>query len=296
MINGGVLGLGLISTSDYYNSVQKAGKDAKLCEGRTQFVINDQHQRPHATVIFVNTAQENIDTFIHEAKEIAESTRKQSGPITTKTTQMVLGEDGMYEEQLQKTRSLQELQDLAIFRLVPLAIQRILSNGLKVIWPEKNPPGKPLDETIPQLPQHDPEHQQYKAIGYDEASGTLQELKAVLAGQSRTENQFQEALKSQVENPFSRFRPHVTYFRINPNTITLQDQKALNRPADGRLVTFDYLVVSPRGANGTFGKPIAAFNLDPAKPIDTPFPYEGSDTGAVLPLPAKNHEHQPSLI
>ena len=162
-----------------------------------------------------------------------------------------------------------------------------------MIWPEENPTGKKLNETISNLPKDDPECEQYKAIGYDEASGDANLLQKMVKGESRTEEQLQQALKSQEDNPFSRFRPHITQFRLKPESITDKDMLALNAPADGRTIEFDYLVVSKRGPHGTFSKPIAAFNLH-KNPIDKPFPHEkkaehmeGSQVASALDMEKK---------
>lgn len=259
-----VLGLGLMSSNDYEykNFTQKSKNLAAPHQqnGNLVFHVDQDKHRPHATVIFVNT--DKVDDFIREAAHIAAKTE----PIEVTTTRHVLADDGMREEQNTKTPQLVKLQDLAIKLLVPLAKERgILPDGTRVIWPPENPPGKDLDKAIPKLPKDDPERQQYEAIGYDEADGDKHMLYNILAGKKRTDTELKDALTT---NPFNRFRPHETEMRLKPNEVTENLKAKLSGPADGRTINYDLLVVSKRGPNGTFSKPIAAFDLKTHKQID----------------------------
>jgi hypothetical protein len=253
-----VLGLGLMSTRDYENFIKKANEAAQPYkdQGRILFAVDHNNQLPHATILFVNTDRK--DEFIRETLDIEQKT----DPLKVVTTRKMLAKDGMREEQNEKTIPLQKLQDRAIRKLVPLAkVRGILPDGTRIIWPKENPTGKRLDETIPKLSKEDPERQQYEAIGYDEANGDKHLLQGIVAGKPRTEQQLQQALDSQEKNPFNRFRPHETEFRLQPESLTDKDMRQLNSSTDARTIEYDYLVVSQRGPNGTFSKPIAAFNL-----------------------------------
>lgn len=253
-----VLGVGLMSSRDYQNFIQRSQRLAVPYkrEGRLHFVVNNDNFRPHATILFVNTNRE--DEFKSRAAEIADAT----DPIKVPTTKHVLGDDGMREEQNEKTEPLIRLQDRAIRYLVPLAANRgQLLDRTPIIWPEENPTGERLDEVIPQLDKQDPKRQQYETIGYDEASGDRRTLQRILDGKERRDSQMIMALQPESQNPFSRFRPHETEMRIDPESISREDRQALNAPADGRMIEYDLLVVSRRGPHGTFSRPIAAFDL-----------------------------------